>query len=220
MMTPEKEREYAHQVKYKREWWDRYFNGDLAYFWPSQLDTTEDNAGYRHISRDMVFAIAAADTDHQELHTAVAAYVWGLGQTAFRIGRTVRAFTKNVDVVESNLRAAADVLATDGAVAAYKAMSPGGAAYTKFMGPAYFTKFLFFAGYRNSDLPGGLRPLILDKRVASALRHRTDFSPKLGDGSWPSHIYEEYLAFATTQRPDDPEEIEIKLFIEGRAIDY
>jgi hypothetical protein len=39
----------------------------------------------------------------------------------------------------------------------------------KFMGAAYFTKFLFFAGYRR-QAPAGLPPLILDNRVATALR--------------------------------------------------
>jgi hypothetical protein len=66
--------------------------------------------------------------------------------------------------VEDNLRRAASILTSEGAVAAYESMLRGGSSQTKFMGSAYFTKFLFFIGYQNPAVTG-LRPLILDKRV-------------------------------------------------------
>lgn len=44
------------------------------------------------MSRNDVFAIAATESEHRERHTAVAAYVWGLGKNAYGIGRLVRAF--------------------------------------------------------------------------------------------------------------------------------
>ena len=90
----------------------------------------------------------------------------------------VRAFTANADTVEDNLRAAAATLVNDSAVAAYDAMLSGGTAQTKFMGPAFFTKFLFFIGYQNPAVTG-LRPLILDKRVVTALRARGCLAPRL-----------------------------------------
>lgn len=165
-----------------------------------------------------MFAIAATESEHRELHTAVAAYVWGLGKNAYSIGWLVRAFTANTDTVENHLRLAASILAADGSVAAYRSMLSGGRAKTKFMGPAYSTKFLFFIGYQNPEVTG-LRPLILDKRVATALRSREVFGPKVGDSGWPSSLYEQYLAYCQQENPDDPEAVEAALFNEGRAAD-
>lgn len=170
------------------------------------------------MSRSDVFAIAATESDHRDLHTAVAAYVWGVGFNArISIGRLVRAFTTNADTVEKNLQAAATTLADDGAVAAYAMMRVGGAARTKFMGPAYSTKYLFFRGYHDAGT--GLRPLILDKRVATALRGRGVFGPRTGDGGWSSDLYRQYLDYCHDQNPADPEAVEAELFNEGRATD-
>jgi hypothetical protein len=208
------ERPYDNWAKYRPEWWTRYFTGELAHFWPSQLDRPEpDKDGYRWVSRNDVFAIAATESGHRELHTAVAAYVWGLGKNAYSIGRLVRAFTANADTVEEQ-----PAIGGIDPVAAYGSMLSGGRAQTKFMGPAYFTKFLFFIGYQNPAV-NGLRPLILDKRVATALRSRNVFGPKAGDGDWPSGLYERYLAYCQQQNPDDPEAVEAELFNEGRAGD-
>lgn len=217
--TGEEERAYDNWAKYRSEWWTRYFTDGLAHFWPPQLDQAEvDSNAYRWVSRSDVFGIAAADSEHRELHTAVAAYVWGIGKNAYSVGRLVRAFTANAESVEDNLRAAAATLFSDGAVAAYESMLSGGAAQTKFMGPAYFTKFLFFIGYQNPSVTG-LRPLILDKRVATALRARGVFGPKAGDGDWPSNLYERYLTYCKEQNAADPEAVEADLFNEGRAAD-
>jgi hypothetical protein len=97
-------------------------------------------------------------------------------------------------------------------------MLRGGEAQTKFMGPAYFTKFLFFIGYQNPAV-AGLRPLILDKRVATELRARGVFGPKAGDADWPSNLYERYLTYCRDQNPNDPEAVEAELFLAGRAAD-
>jgi hypothetical protein len=201
--------------KYRSAWWTRYFNGELAHFWPAQLDQSEQDAdGYRWISRSGVFDIASTASPHRELHTAVAAYVWGVGfSSRWRIGPLVRAFTRNADKVEDNLRRAASVLADDGAVAAYTAMAKGGCAWSKFMGPAYFTKYLFFIGYGQPDVE--MRPLILDRRVARALRARGIFDHRTGDTGWPSYLYRQYLTYCSEQNPADPVAVEIELFNEG-----
>jgi hypothetical protein len=199
-------------AKYRSEWWKLYFTGDLAHFWPSQLDQTElDDNGYRWISRDDVFAIAADDS---ALHTAVASTVWGVGKWAFRVGRFVKPFTKNRETVEGNLQRSAAALAADGPVAAYEAMIRGGSASTRFMGPAYFTKFLYFSGYRSA---ADLKPLILDRRVARGLRARDAFGPNSGDTNWPSHMYRTYLEYCHEQNPDDPAAVEMALFNEGKG---
>lgn len=190
----------------------------MEHFWPWQLDAVEpDENNYSWISRDGVFEIAALESEHRELHTAVAAYVWGVGfNSRNSIKHLVRTFTRNPGTVEGNLRRAAAILLNQGAIAAYEAMLRGGPAQTKYMGPAYFTKFLFFTGYRNPAVPEP-RPLILDKRVATALRARGVFGPRASDGDWPSHLYSRYLAYCHDQNFTDPEAVEIELFNEGRA---
>jgi hypothetical protein len=92
------ERPYDNWAKYRSAWWTQYFTGELAHFWPSQLDQYEpDDRGYRWISRSGVFDIAATESEHRELHTAVAAYVWGVGfKSRMSIRWLVRAFTAKV----------------------------------------------------------------------------------------------------------------------------
>jgi hypothetical protein len=209
-------RPYADWAKYKAEWWTKHFSGELAYFWPPQLDRLNlDADGDREISRDDVFAIAATESEHSELHTAVAAYVWGVGsRSRGRIDSVFApAFTDNADTVEDNLRLAADILKKDGAVAAYESMLTGSPAKTNGMGPAYFTKFLFFMGYR--DTTAELRPLILDSRAAKALSDLGELDAKEVDSEWSGDLYRRYLIYCQRENPADPEAVEKALFNAG-----
>jgi hypothetical protein len=61
------------------------------------------------------------------------------------------------------------------------------------MGPAYFTKFLFFTGYHHPA--HDLRPLILDRRVATALRQRGVFDRATPNDRWPAPLCEQYLTY-------------------------
>jgi hypothetical protein len=199
-------------AKYWSEWWKVYFTGDIAQFWPSQLDALGlDDDGYRWISRDDVFAIAANDS---ALHTVVAASVWGMGKWGFRVGRFVKPFTKNQETVEANLQRACAVLADSGLVVAYNAMTRGRSAWIRFMGPAYFTKFLYFRGYRGD---AELKPLILDRRVARALRGRHVLGPDTGESNWSSGLYRTYLEYCHEQNSKDPAVVEMALFNEGKG---
>lgn len=204
----------ADKSRFRPSWWKHYFAGELEYFWPASLAKLEDSPhGYVEIDRDDVFALAQTDGAHRELHTAVAAYAWGVGKWAFLIGRQVRPFTKHSDVVEERLRNAAGALSREGAVEAYSTMVPGGKNYVPFMGPAYFTKFLFFMGYRN-ECPGP-KPLILDRRVATALRAGAVMD--LADSGWSASTYEQYLAYCHNEQPEDPKSVEKDLFERGRG---
>jgi hypothetical protein len=218
------EPDYALTARYRSEWWTRYFNddndNDMAYFWPSQLDEPElGERGYRRVSRSNVFAIASTDSGHRELHTAVAAYVWGVAHWAFQVRWRVRAFTLNRETVEAKLRTAATMLEHSGPVEAYDSMLAGdtgpGGTRIPHMGPAYFAKFLFFIGYH--DPAHDLRPLILDRRVATALRQRGVFDQAAPNEAWPTSLYEQYLTYCHTERPDNPQDVEIDLFNEGGA---
>ena len=85
--------------------------------------------------------------------------------------------------------------------------------------------FDVFAGVRHADdgqrlraeASNRLRPLILDKRVATALRERGIFGPRAGNADWPSDLYRRYLTYCHEQNPADPVALEADLFNEGRA---
>ncbi|MFE2101571.1 hypothetical protein [Streptomyces sp. NPDC059468] len=86
-------------------------------------------------------------------------------------------------------------------VRALKGQAPG-------LGPAYFTKFLYFAGLALEPVPG-MRPLILDQVLARRLRqmaaavgrecgHDPDGSIAAwvwSDGNWTPHRYRVYISF-------------------------
>jgi hypothetical protein len=63
------------------------------------------------------------------------------------------------------------------------------------LGPAFFTKFLYFMGYGRAG--GTLQPLILDSRVARNLNALRSTGWKTT--GWPLAQYEEYLEWARTE---------------------
>jgi hypothetical protein len=81
-------------------------------------------------------------------------------------------------------------------------MLVGGSAQTRYMGPTYFTKLLFFTGY--SDPAAEVHPLILDKRVATAPRDQGLFATRARNADWPNDIYRPYLAYCHEQTPPTP----------------
>lgn len=160
--------------------------------------------------------------------TLVASYVWGqgdIGYGAHRLGEILRPAP-----VEAVLTQAIALLATDGAVAGYRRLSGS----TAGLGPAFFTKFLYFAGGAVVDAPG-LRPLILDQRIARVLRaYTTRLGEEIGleepaelaawlwsGGGWTPHRYDVYLRWVhgatgqlagSTQWPLAPDLLELALF--------
>jgi hypothetical protein len=185
-------------------------------FWPPELDQLApdpEHPGYLRINRDDVFRVATSDGAHRLVRAAVAAYVWGVGKSAFLVGRMVRAFTENKNEIEETLDQVDRVLRTEGAVAAYASMLPDQENHLKFVGPAYFTKHLYFTGYHRC-VPGP-RPLILDARVARALSSITEFAG-IASSSWPADTYRQYLEYCDASGPE-PDKVEAELFLAGRA---
>ncbi|MCX4547492.1 hypothetical protein [Streptomyces sp. NBC_01500] len=131
--------------------------------WPSAL---AEQVGRKptSLSRAQVLTVArtgAATATWTDI--LIASYVWGQGDNgygAYRLGEILRPAP-----VEEVLAQAVAVLAADGAVAGYRRLSGAIAG----LGPAVFTKFLYFAGGAVVDAPGP-RPLILDQRIARVLR--------------------------------------------------
>jgi hypothetical protein len=196
--------DYSNAAAFKVAWWkDRYFCDALIEYWPEQLEACpewSETSGMLKVTRDDVFRVAESEHPLRNVRTAVAAYVWGIGKNAYQVGWMVRAFTRNEsrDLIEKLDRAVATMTEL-GPVEAYASMiSSEGLNKVHYMGPAYFTKFLYFVGYRFTP-PGKIAPLILDKRVATALR-RWNLRPDLADGNWSADDYNWYLDYASRQK--------------------
>ncbi|WP_422733381.1 hypothetical protein ACN26Y_21455 [Micromonospora sp. WMMD558] len=141
--------------------WQDALSADSRW-WPRELEeagSTIDRTLVHVIGRRATEPVAAA-------HTFVAATVWGSGNRRIRL-RT-RSWADAFEVVANRLAAAARLLQDEGPFPAYAALLPGGRLYVNGVGPSFFTKFLYFAGYLSAV--DQLRPLIFDRVVRDALR--------------------------------------------------
>jgi hypothetical protein len=111
-------------------------------------------------------------------------------------------------VLGFRLAAALELLRESGPVAAYDALRSR--LRIAYLGPAFFTKFLYFAGYDTTSEP---RPLILDRFVARGLRAGW---PRSG---WTSAQYGDYLRHAHAWAHESgaaPDAVELALFRAGK----
>src|SRR5690349_1265812 len=106
---------------------------------------------------------------------------WGSG-TRNRVNRSrLAAIAADVPRCEDLLTKAADLSRSDPA-AAFALLRPGDTNEIRYLGPSFSTKFLYFAG---GGAPG--HPcLILDRRVATALRDRCGWTSLDRIGPWPA----------------------------------
>ncbi|MFD4413495.1 hypothetical protein [Streptomyces sp. NPDC058476] len=190
----------AHTVRYTPSRWAQITP------WPKTLAPTSAG-GDAAVSRAEV-ASAVADALQREAFTEalVATYVWGKGKRGTPGGSGPAALHKILafDRLDAALAAAVTALREHGAPQAYAALKgqvPG-------LGPAFFTKFLYFTGTALPPAHGG-RPLILDRVLARRLRqiaaavgresgHDVDGSVATwvwSDGNWSPHRYRVYLSF-------------------------
>lgn len=175
------------------------------------------------ISRgDVVRITAQCARSGDWLPGLVASYAWGSGSTGYGASRLAKIVTTTpVEQLRRRLGLAVSVMHDSGAVEAYRLLrgqpvSQGKAGALEpsriaGLGPAFFTKFLYFAG-RNVKVPTATpEPLILDRVVAGFLRRRSNeiFAGHPGidapaelaawawaDGNWYGGRYETYLAWA------------------------
>jgi hypothetical protein len=100
--------------------------------------------------------------------------------------------SKRLDSVAANPEGAASALRTAVAnaqaspVDAYETLYPSGRTLLKYLGPAFFTKFLYFAGRGVATHPCA----ILDRVVAANLRGRG--WDGLRSAGWSAVTYEQY----------------------------
>lgn len=195
--------------------------------WPDKPSTDAETST---VSRTQVKSLARVVRSLGEADQArgvaalfVWSQVWGYGPVAYGphrvssiLARTPRR-SPNLSAVDALTQGYA-VLMAEGAIEAYRRMSwecwiPG-------LGPAFLTKFLYFAGYDAlSGHSGPLRPrpLILDAVVSRVLRQELGVN---FPSSWSTTKYGEYLEFmentARGQFGISPEQLEEAFFRMGQ----
>ncbi|MET8806893.1 hypothetical protein [Streptomyces sp. NPDC004546] len=157
------------------------------------------------VSRAEVVSAVREAVECQEWSEAlVASYVWGQGRTGYGPHRLKEILAD--EAVDTAVAQAAAALREEDAVAAYRAMYGA----VKGLGPAFFTKLLYFLALAMADSCAP-RALILDQRVARVMRlHATRVGDGIGlasaeaiaawiwsDGGWTPHRYDVYLRWMT-----------------------
>lgn len=165
------------------------------------------------VSRKALFELGESlESEADAVNFYVAVCAWGAGTSAQQTHRSIRPLLEPgaPQRLLEGLRVAATRTADEG----YSMFSETGPARIKYLGPAFFTKLLYFAAGLPS--PADTRhPLILDTRVAVALGWK-----KLA--GWSAAEYSGYLDLVEQLhqqwRPDLPTDvIEYTLFRAGRA---
>lgn len=186
--------------------------------WRAKVGSAWPSAPERgRLSRQDVFQVSDAHRQGTAtgLQLLVAVGIWGYAKGG-RGGYRVQHWLED-DGVASKIDAVIDLARVADFEAAYESLLRSGTNYVHGLGPAFFTKLLYFAAYeRGAD---GVQPLILDQFVALGLRQRTrDWWPTTG---WTSAQYLRYLETARdlADGPDgmgEPDLIEFELFRFGK----
>lgn len=144
--------------------------------------------GRATITRGDIFTLAAASsgspTDTLTLlwHTLA----WGAGGKVRQVLNRMDSIARDRAAAALALRTAAQLSHSDPRNA-YDTLYPQGRAAIAYLGPAFFTKYLYFAGAGAPDH----QSLILDSRVAGSLVD-IGWASLHPDGGWPSETYERY----------------------------
>ena len=164
-------------------WWRRALDEDDR---PPQL---RGDAATTLLTRQEVWELAAdaKDSAAGARRLLWAAVAWGAGHRLRLCLKRIEAVRLDRDGIGERLREAAALVGRD-PVRAYELLHPPRRNLVRHLGPAFGTKFLYFAGGGLLEHPA----LILDSRVATSLvRHGWT---SLGTtGGWPSATYARYL---------------------------
>lgn len=193
---------------------------EIPVWWPSHLGDVIGAGSWHlpdngHLTRQDLFDAAAKYPDTPD---GAAGLLWL--STAWGAGRHLRLCAKRIEAVRDDPRHAGSALcearelAGSDPRAAYARMSHA----IKYLGPAFFTKFLYFAGRGHPEHPC----LILDANVARGLRAVKGQS--LPTGGWGPDTYQTYCTLlhrwaseASTTSPVRADQIEYVLFQIGKG---
>lgn len=167
------------------------------------------------ITRQDAFDLTrSVSTPREAIQCYVAICAWGAGPRAWLVGRRARVLRENKDVGE---RLLAEMLLAENPVASYIEFRHGGENRLLHLGPAFFTKIIYFAAYDEHVL---LNPLILDRYVAAAIRDIADLGwPRTWN--WTASQYEQYLMVAmdwAAKWDSQPDVVEKTLFRHGQSL--
>lgn len=130
---------------------------------------------------------------------------WGAGNRRRLCERRLESAASLGSKTTDVLVASAEQVRND-PVRAYELMAPNGVPAIPYLGPAFFTKYLYFASGTPKQRPAAL---ILDSRVATSLQHLGWTS--LGTtGGWPTTTYGRYLELINRWSQEANEEIDRK----------
>jgi hypothetical protein len=214
-----------HSVTVDLDWW----NDQLAHYrLPGgpvvgvDASGTPVRTGRADIRRSDLFALGsgAANGLDATLRLLWHCLAWGTGTKPRLCQKRMESVAGAPDDAANLLRDAGTAASRD-VVDAYRRLYPHDRRYAiKYLGAAFFTKYLYFAGAGSADHPA----LILDDRVANALHHRCGWKSLRTGGFWPAWTYGRYSRLLTrwaAKQTDElgravrPDEIELWLFKNG-----
>lgn len=184
----------------KPEWWRRRLTevallpaGDPGITFPSRRAD-----GTPVLSRGDLFALADRldddATDDEWLRFLWHVLAWGSGTARRNNGARIAAFADPERRTErvAMLREAAGHVWNDDPASAYRALILPGRARIPALGPAFFTKVLYFLGRGVPQTEGRVGCLILDARVAASLHDAGWASLPKGNRNWYTNTYTSY----------------------------
>lgn len=217
LVVPHREQVLNQAIPFDQERWLRHLPDTT--WWPAELDACPRTGRWPRVDRRAVLRMAdGIGTAEGRRHLLVASLVWGSGTNAWSVNRRARVFEKPAaERIDDRLTTVLTVLRKEGAVAAY------GACHNDHriphLGPAFFTKFLYFAGHDNPT--GHRRPLILDSIVSRALRDRKAVAEDWPLNGWSTKQYARYLDIVHEQAEAAgslPDAVEAAWFGYGRRL--
>lgn len=210
--SPRERQINEHWIRIDPVWWTNALaHHDLP---DVPLNVTFDERGRPGISRATIFGLDTQEAAEPNLPLLIHSLAWGGGLKYRQMRKRLSTFSADIEGTIDALTEAAAASRTDPA-AAYDVLYPAGRTRLKYLGPAFFTKFLYFAGGGEPSHPC----LILDARTSNALK---GFGwDGMGTTGWSASTYVRYCeqlrwwadhAASNLGRPIAADEIERWLF--------
>jgi hypothetical protein len=202
-------------VPVARDWWQARLDGTP--FAGELFDSLDGR-----LTRTELFGLGerAGESPENARRLLWAALAWGTGRRHRNNGARITAMESGGDELSEVLRRAAETGRTDPS-AAYGLFRPDRNAVS-YLGPPFFTKFLYFAGGGSAAHPC----LILDSLVAKTLRQESGWTELTGWYRWSAGQYVDYCELLTRwarELSEDgsgevvrPDQLEYALFNRGR----
>lgn len=207
----------GHRVPVAPAWWAAVLADNRL---PGTVRPDSTSADLPSLSRQAIFDLGGAITSSSD-DEAVLTYLWHVlawGSRGRNNRRRVASVASQMPAAAATLRQAC-IAARESPEDGYRILRQGRSNAIPYLGPAFLTKVLYFAG-GGTD---GHHALILDDRVAAALSRRHGWHSLRTGGGWPPATYTRYCDLldrwasgtSTQDRTVAPDEIEYWLFSGG-----